>query len=192
MNAAADYAAARAALGRALPAYVSYRVSSHVVGPMNIAHDDVTSIVVRSSDGKIVKGKPPDIKMGADNGYANDVVRHAPFDPACYRATSAKRSIFDARPLEAISLNALCEKGAHSGDFDTLYVDPATREPVAVIGGNKDDGVAVVIEQRYAREQRFILPSSFDVTVKGSGLMFWLNVAAHEAYSRYTFTTTPP
>lgn len=192
MNATADYDAARAAVSRTLPAYVSYTVTSHATG-MGFSKDEASTIVVRSRDGKIVKGTPPSVKIGSDASYSDDVVNHAPFQLACYRATGARLTSFDGRPAEALSLesNRTCEHDRH-GDFDTLYLDPTTRDPLAAVGNQHDDPVSVHLEQRYARTGSFILPSAFDVMVKGSSFMFWLNVTAHQTYTRYAFSNAPP
>jgi len=192
LNATSDYDAARAALGRTLPPYVSYQVTSHATG-MGFAKDDTTTIVVRTRDGKIVKGTPPTVKIGAGTSYSGDVVSQPPFDVACYRATATRRDKYDGRPAEALSLNATgtCEHDRH-GDFDTLYLDPTTHAPLAAVGNQHDDPVAVHLEQRYVRTGGFILPSAFDVAVKGSSFMFWLNVAAHQSYTHYAFSNSPP
>ena len=57
MDAAADYAAARAALSKTLPAYVSYTVKAHVKMDA-ITKDATQQVVVRTRDGKILKGNP--------------------------------------------------------------------------------------------------------------------------------------
>lgn len=145
MNATSDYDAARAALGRTLPPYVSYQVTSHATG-MGFAKDDTTTIVVRTRDGKIVKGTPPTVKIGAGTSYSGDVVSQPLFDVACYRATATRRDKYDGRPAEALSLNATgtCEHDRH-GDFDTLYLDPTTHAPLAAVGNQHDDPVAVAL-----------------------------------------------
>ncbi len=190
MNATADYDAARAALTRTLPAYVSYDLTSHATG-MGFVKNDASRIAVRTRDGKIVKGTPPTIKVGTDSSYSSDVVTHAPFDLACYRATAARKATFDGRAVEALSLESTCEHDKH-GDFDTLYLDPATHQPLAAVGNQHDDPVSARLEQRYARAGAFVLPSAFDVAVKGSSFMFWLNVTAHQTYTHYAFSNSPP
>lgn len=190
MNAAADYAAARAIFDRTLPAYVSYQVQSRATG-FWFAKNDTTTLVVRTRDGKIIKGTPPDIKVGADSSYDNEVVRHAPFKLSCYRATAARAATFGGRPAEALTLEATCERGSNGGDFDTLYLDPKTHAPLAAVGNKNDAPVTVHLEQDYARAGAFVLPSAFDVAVKGSSFMSWLNVTAHQTYTRYSFKTQP-
>lgn len=191
MNAAADYAAARAALDRTLPAYVSYEVQSRAKG-FGFAKNDMTTLVVRSHDGKIIKGTPPSIKVGTDSSYDNELVRHAPFQLSCYNATGARRATFGGRAAEALSLAARCERDSDGGDFDTLYVDPKTHEPIAAVGDKHDSPVAVHLEQDYAHVGQFILPSAFAVAVKGSSFMSWLNVDAHQTYTHYSFSKTKP
>src|ERR1700722_7587164 len=144
MDAAADYAAAKLALTRTLPAYVSYRVVSHAgAGPF--AKDDDQTIVVRTHDGKVVRGKPPSIQIGADSkeDYNRDVVDKPPFDPACYTPTSAHEATFENRSVEALELHQTCGHDENDGDFGILFVDPQTHAPIAASGGNSDESVAV-------------------------------------------------
>jgi hypothetical protein len=192
MNAVADYAAAMRALNHDLPAYVSYAVHSHILaGPVN--HDETVTIVVRSRDGKIVKGKPPSMQIDSDSKYEGDVVVHPPFDAACYTATAAREATFEGVTAEALSLRDTCKtKHDLDGDFSTLYVDPASHEPLAAAGGEDSDSVSVHVQQRFGRAGAFLLPAAFDVRVKGSGFMFWLDVTGRQTYDSYKFSDTLP
>jgi hypothetical protein len=193
MDAAADYAAAKLALSRTLPAYVSYRVVSHAgAGPF--AKDEDQTIVVRTKDGTVVRGKPPSIQIGANSkeDYNRDVVEKPPFDPACYSPTSARQETFENRPVEALGLHETCSHDEDDGDFGVLFVDPQTHAPIAASGGNTDETVAVRVVQRYTAVAGFYMPSALDVSVKGSGWMSWLDVAAFEHFSDYVFSSAAP
>ncbi|MBD5657356.1 MAG: hypothetical protein IAI50_19570 [Candidatus Eremiobacteraeota bacterium] len=192
MDAAADYAAAVRALAHRLPAYVSYAVHSHVLaGPID--HSENVTIVVRSSDGKIVRGKPPIFQLGSDSKYDSDVVLHPPFDPACYAATGARGETVDGVAAEAITLSDTCKKKhENDGDFGTLYVDAGTHEPLAAVGTNVDETVYVRVQQHFARAGAYLLPAAFDVRVKGSGMMFWLDITGHQGYDSFVFSDKAP
>jgi hypothetical protein len=198
MDAAADYTDVRRALANAnLPAYVSYVVRSRA-GFDAVQADDTTTIVVRTRDGKVVAGKPPkiNIESGGD-AYGNDVVQHGPFKPECYAAKSATLTTFEAQPVEAIALEALCHEkhvGEHSGDadFSILYADPATHRPIAVLGQNDEQFVTARLDERFAVTGGFVMPTRFTVKIVGSGPMFWLNVDAAQSYSNYRFLSQAP
>jgi hypothetical protein len=193
MDATADFAAVKQHLTRPLPAYVTYSVQSHAgMGPF--AKTENETIVVRTSDGKIVKGKPPNIQIGADSHseYEGDVVTHPPFKPNCYDATSAREATFEGRPVEEIRLRDTCEHEKNDGDFNRIYVDPATHEPIAALGGNTDENVVVHVTERLQRSSDYIVPTSLEVTVKGSGWMAWLDVDAYERISDYKFSSDAP
>jgi len=197
MDAAADYAAVRRALTNAnLPAYVSYVVRSHA-GFDAIHGDDTTTIVVRTSDGKIISGKPPKIEVASGHEYGSDVVRHGPFDPACYQASSATLTTFESHAVEAIALRAVCHEKHdtdHSDDteFTTLYADPVTHRPLAVVGADSEQFVNVHLDERFVVASGFVLPATFTVKIAGSGPMFWLNVDARVSFSDYRFMSALP
>jgi hypothetical protein len=192
MDAAADYSAAVRALAHHLPAYVQYDVRSHVaMGP--IVKDETSTIVVRTRDGTIVKGEPPLMRVGSASNYHGDVVTHPPFDPACYAPLAVRDSTFEGRPAEELSLANTCKKSADSdGDFTALFLDRASREPLAATGGNHDPTVDVRVSERFAHVGDYIMPSAFDVRVKGSGVMFWLDVTAHQTYEGFSFSDALP
>jgi hypothetical protein len=193
MDATADYAAAKLALTRTLPAYVSYRVVSHAgAGPF--VKDEDQTIVVRTRDGEVVRGKPPSIQIGANSkaNYNRDVVDKPPFNPACYAPASARRDTFEGRSVEAFELRQTCGRDEDDGDFGTLFIDPQTHAPIAAIGGKTDESVAVRVVQRYTPVAGFYMPSALDVRVKGSGWMSWLDVTAFERFSDYVFSSAAP
>ena len=91
---------------------------------------------MRTSDGAIVKGKPPfaNVNYGGRFNGNETSSRTPPFRPNCYQAKSAKSATFEGRAVEAISLRGTCKdtNGEKSDtDFDTLYVDPRSHDPVA-------------------------------------------------------------
>ncbi len=189
MNASADYNAAAKMLKRPLPAYVTYSQKTHTkFGP--VSRDDSGTITVRVADGKIVKGKASNVQVQGVNVQDN-AVSHSTFDTLCYQAKSARLTKYDGLSAEAIALRSTCDSKGDA-DFDTLYVNPATHEPLGVTGSQTDSGVAVALELRYARFSDYFMPSLLNVTVKGSGFMFWLDVIAHQEYSNYRFTSTIP
>jgi hypothetical protein len=195
MDAAADYAAAKAMLSRPLPAYISYTAHAHVKFDA-ITHDDTRQIVVRTSDGKVLKGSvpsgvPSNMHIGNDNDSFEPAV-HPAFKPACYSAKSASLQNYQGRSLEAIGLTESCNKDPDDKDFDTLYVDPRTHEPVAVTGSDDSQHVYVNLSQQYTRVGDNVLPSTFFVRVKGSGMMFWLDVLVDMSFSDYRFSNTEP
>ncbi len=197
MDAAADYADVKRALSNPnLPAYVSYVIQSHA-GFDAVHGDDRTTIVVRTSDGKIVSGKPPKIDIGSNGDYNTDVVRRGPFDVSCYTPESASLTTFEAHPAEAIALRPVCAKsdgGGHDNDteFRVLYADPATHRPIAVVGHSAEKFITADLDERFTMADDFVVPSSFAVKIAGSGPMFWLNVDATQTYSDYRFLTHRP
>jgi hypothetical protein len=197
MNAAADYAAAKAMLTRPVPAYVSYTVHSHVKVDA-IVKDTTSRIVVRTRDGKVIKGDPgampASIGKSTGKNTGNEPVTDPAFRPGCYDASGARTTRFEDRELEAITLRGLCtSKSEGQQDFDTLYIDPKTGEPVAAVGTSQSDQhVDVRLEQRFTRVGDRALPSTLYVRVQGSGLMFWLDVDVNEQYSDFRFSNTEP
>jgi hypothetical protein len=195
MDAAADYAAVKAMLTRQLPAYVSYTVRSHVKFDA-IVRDETSEVVVRTADGVIVKGKVPEsagsIHLGTGGDSGMEPVKHPAFRAACYNATSARMQRYDGNDLEALTLRSQCGKNPDDKDFDTLYVDPRTREPVAAVGSSNDEHVAVRLVQQFAHAGDHTLPASLYARVQGSGLMFWLDVLVDQRYGDYRFSATPP
>ncbi len=192
MNAASDYAAASAALGKTLPAYVTYTTQAHMKFDA-ITRDQTTDIVVRTSDGVIVKGKPPFASVNYGGHFNGDesILKNPPFLAKCYKAGGAKDATFEGRAVEAIALHGTC-KGDDDTDFDTLYVDPNSHDPIAATASEDKEAVAVNLITRYARTGSYVLPSSLYVRVKGSGLMFWLDVLADMRYSNYRFSDKAP
>jgi hypothetical protein len=188
-----------------LPAYVTYRVESHA-GFDAIKGDETTVIVVRTSDGKIVRGRPPNVQINADSATGTEskptgkaggnVILDRPFKPECYRASAAAQQTFDAQPAEAIQLEAIChdkdDTDRDDTDFTTLYADPSTHRPIAVVGERDQQYVKAHIDERFVVAGGYVMPASFTVKVQGSGPMFWLDVDAHQSYSDYKFSAEQP
>jgi hypothetical protein len=195
MDAAADYAAAKAMLTRPLPAYVSYTARSRVKFDA-VDHNETDDIVVRTADGVVVKGKVPASSQGVHFSTGDDSgmepIAHAAFKPRCYEPARATTREYGGRSLEAIELRELCGKSKDDKDFDTLYVDPRTHEPVAATGNADEDHVLVRLEQQFTRVGDHALPSTLYVRVQGSSFMFWLDVLVDVRYSNYRFSSTPP
>ncbi len=192
MDAAADYAAARHALAKPLPAYVSYVLQSQgSFGPF-FKHGDTQHVVVRTSDGKILSGKLSSVQVNADTSYSDDLVTRPPFKPACYDATSAKSVQFQGKTVEELSLVFKCRDSEHEHGFNALYVDPDTHEPLAALDERTDSNVYVRLEQHFARVGTNVLPSGLDVRVKGSGFLGWLDVTAHQVYSDFVLSDSLP
>jgi hypothetical protein len=197
LDADADYADVKRALSNPnLPAYVSYVIHSHA-GFDAVHSDDQTTIVVRTSDGKIVLGKPPKLDVGSNGDYNTDVVRRGPFDVSCYTPESASLTTFEAHPAEAIALHSVCAKGdgnRHDNDteFRVLYADPATHRPIAVIGHTAEKYITADLDERFTVADAFVVPSRFAIKIAGSGPMFWLNVDATQTYSGYRFLARQP
>jgi hypothetical protein len=196
MNAAPDYAAAAAALNKPLPAYVAYTEHAHMKFDA-ILRDESSNLVVRTADGTVVKGKPPFANVNYGGRFHGDAsfLKDPVFKSACYQPTTAKSATFDGREVEAIGLRSTCkdtDSEKSDTDFDTLYVDPRTHDPVAVTAADNSDSVTVNIVERYARTGAYVLPSSLYVRVKGSGIMFWLDVLADMNYTNYSFSSKAP
>ena len=202
MDATADYAqVVRALTATNMPAYVAYAL--HSAAGFDALHShETTAIVVRTKDGKIVKGTPPKLQIDSGKNYAGDILRHPPFDPTCYRASAATRATFELQEVEAIALQPTCQRVKRAAadkrdhtddaDFQTLYVEPATLRPIAVVGGNSEEYVKAKLDQRFTVVSGYVVPSKFTVKVIGSGPMFWLNVDAGETLSDIRFSATPP
>ncbi len=192
LDAAHDYASATRHLQNTYPAYVAYVQRVHAkVGP--IVKNDETTVVVRTSDGSIVKGKPASIQVNVGKTYHGNVVTHPPFDPACYTPLSAARTTYDGVAAEAIALKATCHsKRSDDEDFSTLYVDPDSHQPLGVTGASIEENVAVHIEEGFGLVDGYTVPTVLAVSVKGKGWMGWLNVAARVSFSHYQFLTTEP
>ena len=194
MNAAADYAAAKAMLTRALPAYVSYDVHSHVKLDAFV-RNETSNVVVRTSDGVIVKGKVPEAAAGglhiSGNTYsAMEPVARPAFKVRCYEAAGARMRLYGGRNLEAISLRSLCRKGSGAKGFDTLYVDPRSREPIAAAGSDIDEPVRLSVVEQFSRVKGHALPSSFRLRIQGSGFMVWLDLLIDQRYDNFGFPAT--
>src|SRR6185312_1091115 len=197
MDAPADYSAAVRALTRNLPAYISYTIHSFV--HVGVDHEETDEVVVRTSDGKIVKGSRPKINVGTGADSKRAAVSDVPFDPKCYVPTGAHATQFEGHAVEQIDLRSTCRDRGESdadaktsGDFTKLYVDPSSHVPLVALGEGTDKTVAVNLEQRFTNANGHIVPASFRVEVKGSGFMFWLNVLVREEFSRFGFSNTPP
>src|SRR5579864_8657716 len=108
MNASADYQVALRILRLPLPAYVTYtqRTHANVFGP--IERDDTETLVVRTSDGKTIKGKASTIELQGHRVHDN-ILSEPVFKTNCYRATGARLGTYRGAPAEAITLKATCE-----------------------------------------------------------------------------------
>ncbi len=193
MNAAADYAAAREAMTKPLPAYVAY--VSHTIasfGPFK--HDDTRHIVVRTSDGKVVSGQPSSVNIGANTTYSSDVMTHPVFEADCYAATGARSAEFEGKTVEALSIHYTCHNnsGDNEKDFETLYVDPVTHDPIAAVEQNSDSHMEAFLAQHFTRAGEHVVPSGLDVRVKGSGYLAWLDITVHQVYSGVSFSEHIP
>jgi hypothetical protein len=195
MDAAADYAAAKLALATHLPAYVSYTATTHSKFDA-IVQDAHANVVVRTSDGTVLKGAggghAPYVQIGGDKPGDEEPLTDPAFKPGCYVATGARAETFEGKGVEAIALRDTCAKSKEDKDFDTLYVDPATHRPVAAVGTDNDENVAVRLEQHFTAVGDAVLPASLYVRVHGSGLMSWLDVLYDRRYSDYRFSSTEP
>ena len=194
MNAAADYAAVRKALTKPLPPYVSYVTRTQAkIGPFN--HDGTQHIVVRTSDGKVLSGKTDNIQISSGGSSSpGDVVTRPVFEANCYAATAARNAEFEGKTVEALSVHYTGPKsgGDHERDFNTLYVDPASLDPIAAVEIDNDQHVDALLTQRFARVGDRVLPSVLDVRIKGSGFMAWLDITVHQAISDYAFSDHEP
>jgi hypothetical protein len=196
MNAAADYTSAVTALSKPLPAYVAYTEHAHMKFDA-IVRDQSSNLVVRTADGAIIKGQPPfsNVNYGGRFNGSDSILKNPPFRAACYRAVSAKSATFEGHDVEAIALHGTCKDSDSEKtdtDFDTLYVDPRSHDPVAAVAADDSDSVSVNLIQRFARTGAYVLPASLYVRVKGSGMMFWLDVLADMNYTNYSFSSKAP
>jgi len=197
LDAAHDYASAIRYLHNTFPAYVSYVQKTRAkIGPID--RSDEGTIVVRTSDGKVVSGKPSEIQINASSKFHGDAVEHSPFDPDCYAPVSASSTTFDGAPAEALALRGTCKSGhddkddASDLDFTTLYVNPHTFQPLSVSGVNNDDTVSVRLEEDFSAVDGHTVPSLLSVRVLGHGWMGWLDIRARVEYSRYQFLSSMP
>jgi hypothetical protein len=201
MDAPADYSAAVSLLTRNVPAYVSYTI--HAFVHVGVDHQETDRVTVRTSDGKVVKGKRPGVVVNGSGDTKGPTVHDAVFNPKCYVATGARRAQFEGRAAEELTLRSTChDRGddddkssdaKNQGDFTKFYVDPVSHVPLAVTGGNPDDKtVAVKIDQHFTQASGHVVPSSLHVEVKGSGFMFWLNVVVREDFSDFAFSNKAP
>jgi hypothetical protein len=199
MDAPADYSAAVSMLTRNVPAYISYTI--HAFVHVGVDHQETDRVTVRTSDGKVVKGKRPDVVVNGGNNKG-PAVHNSVFNPKCYVVTGARRAQFEGHAAEELALRSTCHDRSdgdkssdpkNEGDFTTLYIDPVSHVPLAVIGGNPDDKtVAVRIDQHFTQASGHVVPSSLHVEVKGSGFMFWLNVVVREEFSDFAFSNKAP
>jgi len=192
MDAPADYASAARYLTSHLPAYVSYVVHTHVTSGFG-DKDESERITVRTSDGVVVKGNADiNFHIDADHGSSVPHIHDQPFNPACFTATGANPGTFDGRAVEVLDINDTCSNRSSDTSFSKFYVDARSHEPLAVVADKSEQPVEVRVEQRFTRVRESVLPSSLDVAIKGSGFMFWLNVAVRRDYSDYTFSDRAP
>lgn len=195
MNAVADYNAAKALLRRPLPAYVSYTARSHAKFDA-ILHDDTSQVVVRTKDMTVVKGgssgRPPYVQIGGQEGGGGEAITDPAFVPRCYAATGARLDSYEGSKVEAIALREQCGKSKGDKDFDTLYVDPATRRTIAAVGTVKIRTSPCTSCNTSRRSITNMLPSALYVRVQGSGLMGWLDVLYDCRYENYRFSQTQP
>jgi hypothetical protein len=157
-----------------------------------IEKDINETVTVRTSDGKTVKGKELEIYTGAGSKTSGNILKNSPFETSCYTGLSSKPDTYDGRAVEAIALKDVCKRDKDDGDFKTMYVDPASHDPVAVVGRGGEDPVFVSFEQRYVRAGAYVVPDLLAVRVKGSGLMFWLDFDFHAAFTDYSFSDKAP
>jgi hypothetical protein len=191
MNADSDYARVVEILShQTLAPYVSYAHENRVGG---MVHDtERARVVVRLSDGKIVAGGQPvdvDSSSSYDRHESNPVTKPA-FDAACYRATDERLSTYDGAPALEISLVSICENDKNN-TFATLYAEPHSLRPLDVQGSasiHEHLGhMQVSLDQTFAVFDGRSMPAALRVDVRGSGLMFWVQVHVNETYSDYQF-----
>ncbi len=192
MDATQDYAAAARMLHATLPAYVAYEQHTHIkVGPVD--KTDTELIVVRTSDGKVIRGKTATIQTDSGSHTIHgDIVTHQIFLPACYQPGTATIATYNERPAEAIALHNTCDKDDGNDAFSMLYLDPRTHEPLGVTGDHHDDSIDFTIEERFAHTDGRFMPGLLDVHVAGKGWLGWLQVLAHVEFSRFRFLDNPP
>jgi hypothetical protein len=190
MNAAADYAAASAALTKTLPAYVSYTESAHMKFDA-LTRDQTTTVVLRTSDGKIVKGAPISFNPIIQSSDGNNILTDPPFVPHCYDPIDARPATYAGQGVEAIALRSRCHDEDTNG-FDTLYVDPRSHDPVGAIASTMKQNLSLSLEERFARAGACIVPSALYAHAKGRQLMFWFDALVQVAYSNYSFSSKAP
>jgi hypothetical protein len=190
---AADYAHAAAYLDRArLPAYVSFIEQATARG---IAGDREAPqrIYVRTSDGVIVSGVPPQnvhvVKTntgGSDNPFGKQPL----FDPKCYTPESENPTRWNGRPATRFVLQSTCKADADIG-ITELYADPQTLRPIAVDGTVKDidANMTVAIEMDYTTVGAYTVPESIRAHAVGHGWLFWARERAEVDYTNYEFYT---
>jgi hypothetical protein len=180
-----------------LPPYIAYVAHDAIRGMHDASSTD--RIVIRVSDGKIVSGST---HFHVDNDHFvsqdSNPVSNPVFDPKCYRATGEVQATFEGAPALEISLIPTCGE-KHPGDNDyairTLYANPQTLAPIDARGTGPSDSdskyVSLTIDERFATFGGHVMPSSMNVDVSGSGLMFWLQVHLQETYTDYQFLNSP-
>jgi hypothetical protein len=192
MSADADYARVVDLLTKQqLAPYVAYTARDRITGLAKDSSDG--RLVVRVSDGKIVSGTQHidvNVKDSSYDGLDSNPVAKPVFRAQCYRATSETQATLDGEPVRKFSLVPTC--GSVSAyPFSTLYVDPVTYRPLEVSGAagptEASKYVTISLDQRYAAFDNRWMPSSLNIDVSGSGLMFWLQVHVKEIYSGYEF-----
>jgi hypothetical protein len=190
MSAAADYAAASAALTKPLPAYVSYTENAHMKFDA-LTRDLTTDLVLRTGDGKIVKGAPISFNPVVSSDRGNNVLTDPPFVPHCYDPIDARRATYAGQAVEAIALRSRCH-GEDANGFDTLYIDPRSQDPVGAIASTMKQNISMIFEERFVRAGAYIVPSALYAHAKGIQLMFWFDALVQVAYSNYGFSSKAP
>ncbi len=195
MNAAVDYAAASAALTKPLPAYVSYMESAHLKFDA-LTRDQTANLVLRVSDGKIVKGEPISFNPIVPSSSGNDILTDPPFVPHCYDPIDARPATYAGQAVEALALRSRCHPNQHLDEdatgFDTLYVDPRSHDPVAAFASQTKQDMSLSLEERFVRDGAYVVPSALYAHAKGRQLMFWFDTLVQVAYSNYGFSSKAP
>ena len=206
MIAATDYALVLAAMNRQrFPAYVSYtqRTTASTSGIVRIFGfgdaDESGTYTVRTSDGVVVER--PGTHKGSlwgersrGGAQESNPVTHPVFDLHCYVPQSEERAPFNGREALRFDLAPVRSKTCGNADpsdhdtpFTTLYADPSTYRPLGVTGFFNDSHVKVDLAETFATIDGRTLPARITVSIKGSGLMFWLHVHAEQTYENYQF-----
>ena len=195
MNAASDYAAASAALTKTLPAYVSYTEGAHMKFDA-LTRNQTTNIVLRTSDGSIVKGEPISFNPIVPSSNGNDILTDPPFVPHCYDPIDARAATYAGQAVEAIALRSRCHPNQHLDEdatgFDTLYVDPRSHDPVGATASTMKQNMYLSLEERFVRAGAYIVPSALSAHAKGHQLMIWFDALVQVAYSNYGFSSKAP
>ena len=179
-----------------LAPYVSYAKHDEFNGFGQHKPDD-DRVVVRVSDGVIVRGNSSGVEVGNYHERSNPVT-HPAFDPACYRAKSENDTSYNGESVVKFDLEPTC-RSQHKGDddypFSTLIARADSLQPIDVQGTapqtGDDKDVRVSLDQTFDTFAGRILPSRLNVDVVGTGWMSWLNLHVTETYTSYQFSKTP-